>query len=271
MSNEYIENKYVVTLLAWLVIKEIIEIKIAFPTHNTMNGIFHEKIGIFEFPGGDVIAFTGSANETISGHINNYESIDVYRSWSESDITRVITKKLQFEEALNNKACGLETVALSRKIVHDLKKLAANPKNIKPEINMWEHQEIAVERFLNKKRGILEMATGTGKTFTSCKILSKLFQNNLIKKAIITTSGNDLLNQWNKELSNTKIKNLRSLPIFNHYDEYHDLGRFVLCTSQCILIISRISLEFLFNRLQSCDKKEIAIIHDEVHGLGMPS
>ena len=117
-----------VSLFAWLVAQGHVKLKFAFPTHIEIAGIFHEKIGVFDFPWGDRVAFTGSANETISGHVKNYESIDVYRSWIEGDSQRVETKALQFDEAWAGQADGLEVVALSQKALLRLKEVSRSPK-----------------------------------------------------------------------------------------------------------------------------------------------
>ena len=63
-----------------------LEVKIAVPRNNNCDfGIYHEKIGLFQDSQGRRIAFSGSANETAGGLVNNFESIDVYRSWVETD------------------------------------------------------------------------------------------------------------------------------------------------------------------------------------------
>jgi hypothetical protein len=73
------------SLFAWLITHGHLELQFAFAVHVHEPGIFHEKIGVFDFPWGDRVAFTGSANETGMGHSRNYESIDVYRSWVKGD------------------------------------------------------------------------------------------------------------------------------------------------------------------------------------------
>lgn len=55
-------------LLLWLIATDRLTIKFAFPRHTDRPGMYHEKIGLFEFPWGEKVAFTGSANETMSGH-----------------------------------------------------------------------------------------------------------------------------------------------------------------------------------------------------------
>ena len=100
-------------IMAWLVANNLLEIRFAFPRHVEASGIFHEKIGVFNFPDGEKVAFTGSANETLGGHHRNYESIDVYRSWVAGDAQRVQTKVDQFDEAWVDDASGLDVRAPS--------------------------------------------------------------------------------------------------------------------------------------------------------------
>ncbi|MYA60128.1 MAG: helicase [Chloroflexi bacterium] len=73
-------------LLAWMVGRGILEVKVAVPCDTNAKpipaaGIFHEKTGIIEDRGGDKIAWTGSLNETGAGWRHNWESISVYTSW----------------------------------------------------------------------------------------------------------------------------------------------------------------------------------------------
>ena len=73
-------------LLAWMVGRRILDVKVAVPCDADgkpipVGGIFHEKSGIIEDRGGDRIAWTGSLNETGAGWRHNWESISVYTSW----------------------------------------------------------------------------------------------------------------------------------------------------------------------------------------------
>ena len=61
------------------------------------------------------------------------------------------------------------------------------------------------ENFLEKKAGILEMATGTGKTRTTFKIIDNLLDQKKINKIIIQMDGTSLLTQWIKEIYDWKI------------------------------------------------------------------
>jgi len=88
------------------ILKEIVEnhklqVKIAIPNSEEIVGDFDEKIGIFLDENDDVVAFTGTSNETFNSQNRNFESVDVYTSWN--DKSRVETKIKDFEELWENK------------------------------------------------------------------------------------------------------------------------------------------------------------------------
>ena len=80
------ESTGALELLAWMVARGFLEVKVAVPCDEdgvpiADSGIFHEKTGIVEDRVGDRIAWTGSLNETGAGWRSNWESIGVYTSW----------------------------------------------------------------------------------------------------------------------------------------------------------------------------------------------
>ena len=147
-------------------------------------------------------------------------------------------------------------------------------ESLNPSRKLWIHQEEAIKIFLTKKNGILEMATGTGKTHTAIQIMKKLLEDDMIKRIIVITYGNDLLQQWYHEL----LIGFCNVKIFRFFDRYKEWSKFVLEDDKCILILSRES-----NRIAEClmmlekhDGTELAqtktlLLFDEVHGLGASS
>ncbi|MFC3320741.1 DEAD/DEAH box helicase family protein [Mesorhizobium cantuariense] len=267
-------------VFTWLVANDRLQIKFAFAEHVALPGIFHEKIGVFDFPNGSQAAFTGSANETRSGHSRNYESIDVYRSWVQGEEERVATKAEQFDDAWNNKAAGLDVLTPSTAVLSRLRERAPRQKTPlaeeKPEQEpaadkRWLHQDEAVAAFLEGATGILEMATGTGKTRTALKILSSLIASKSIDGAIVAMDGTDLLDQWADELEQWNLAGGPRWLIYRHYERYHELGEFALDPHHALIVISRGQLRKLIDRLSGAAKARMMIIHDEVHGLGTPS
>ncbi|NIJ50369.1 superfamily II DNA or RNA helicase [Rhizomicrobium electricum] len=272
-------------IFAWLLANKKMEIRFAFANHVEDAGIFHEKIGIFNFPSGHALAFTGSANETISGHERNYESVDVYRTWMPGELERVEIKIEQFDEAWNNEAKGLSVRRLTSKSVERLEAIAPDvcPSTIHSKLEFedepdqnedparWRHQDEAVSKFLEARAGILEMATGTGKTRTALKILSHLSEAGDIDSAIVATDGTDLLSQWGLELDEWVRKSRSDFIVYKHFGTFHELGNYVLDPKRAILVISRQQLDKALERLDPTRRASTIIIHDEVHGLGVPS
>ncbi|WP_447909477.1 DEAD/DEAH box helicase family protein [Brevundimonas bullata] len=264
-------------LFAWLVANEKLEIRFAFAGHMEGAGIFHEKIGVFDFPAGQKVAFTGSANETFGGHQRNYESIDVYRSWVDGEAARIRTKIDQFDEAWRGEATGLMVRRPSQDILARLKARAPQQRPEAPvagvavEDPKWRHQTEAVNAFLAKRAGVLEMATGTGKTRTTIKILDRLIADRSIEAAVIVMDGTDLLDQWSAELDAWVLKSGSGWLIYRHFERHKGLGAFALDPERAILVISRGQLEKVLGRLSREQRRKMIIVHDEVHGLGVPS
>ncbi len=78
-----------------------LKIKIAIPNSEEVYGSFGEKIGIFHDENDDMVAFTGTSNETFDPRNRNFESIDVFTSWN--DKSRVDIKTNDFENLWQNK------------------------------------------------------------------------------------------------------------------------------------------------------------------------
>ena len=77
-------------LLSWMVAKGHLDVKVAVPCDAAGRpvadqAIFHEKSGIIEDKTGERIAWTGSLNETAAGWRTNWETINVFRGWSEAE------------------------------------------------------------------------------------------------------------------------------------------------------------------------------------------
>lgn len=97
-------------ILSWLIAHQYLEIKIAIPlksnglpedpqTQLDYHHIFHEKVGIFTDKQGDVIAFSGSNNESLSGWESNIESFHIYCSWEGGrELERVQEEQFRFEQ-----------------------------------------------------------------------------------------------------------------------------------------------------------------------------
>lgn len=280
-ENSIQEHKDRFELLAWLIATGQLEIKLAIPIDSDRNirvGIYHEKIGIFTDEIGNSVAFTGSPNETYGGLISNFESIDVYWSWDDPH-KRVNQKQLNFERLWNDETLGVETVELPQAVKNGIIRLRKSGPVLQPEsevkssgflVGLWDHQIEAVKEFLQKECGILEMATGTGKTRIALAIAESLLQEGKIETIIIAADGRDLLDQWGKDVLTLALDIEKSLVVYKQYDKNRELDQFLLLPEQCILLTTRYFLPRALRRIPSQVSGRILLIHDEVHALGSP-
>ena len=78
-----------------------LEVKVAIPNSEYVDGVFEERMGIFRDTNDDIVAFSGTSNVTFDAENRNFESVDVFTSWD--DKARVETKIKNFENLWANK------------------------------------------------------------------------------------------------------------------------------------------------------------------------
>lgn len=199
--------------LVWLLKNDRLTIKVSLlkdsngyplPAKNGV-GMQHQKIGIFKNIDDEKIAFIGGLNESMKAYWGNAEGLQASYSWNDADIYPISKMEEIFNNLWNNNSPYSIVLdfpeAAKRKLISKYKITGmpdmSNIENI--NTNIWIHQDIAIKKFLKAKNGILEMATGTGKTITALKIINELCDKNEINGVVIATKGNDLLEQWYKE------------------------------------------------------------------------
>lgn len=223
-------------LLAYLISKEILDIRIAFTENENNIGIYHEKMGIFEDIFGDKVAFSGSMNETLSAVAYNYETIDVYNSWE--DKKRIKLKEDAFNKIWNNEEASITVVDFpelkeeiikrykyeepdfnidekerreKEEILCRIEENKENKKNI-PKFpkgfELYDYQKEAIETWKAKKFcGIFDMATGTGKTYTGLSALKELYEFSNAKLAIVIVCPfQHLVEQWVEDIEKFNIE-----------------------------------------------------------------
>lgn len=100
-------------LLSNLIAAGRLEIKIAFLEANNAIGIFHEKVGLMYDDKDNIIAFSGSMNESANAFLNNYEAIDVFASWTQ-DRDRVLGKQAAFDSMWNDREPNIRVLEFPR-------------------------------------------------------------------------------------------------------------------------------------------------------------
>lgn len=208
--------------LAWLIAQNRLEIKIAVVSDPERHGIYHEKIGIFTDRQGDSVAFSGSCNETEGGLYSNFESLEVFTSWRDGDAVRVQNKCHDFADLWDDETEHLEVIAFPDAARRGLleycryytpgmgdpesekasNKAPWSTRSIKlpEELVLRDYQKEAVKAwFSNRGSGLLEMATGTGKTVTALTAAVKLYDNLARLGLFIVAPYKHLVDQWERE------------------------------------------------------------------------
>lgn len=124
IDNDYFKNERL-NLLANLIANNILDLKIAFTDTGKESGMYHEKLGIFEDFEGNKIAFDGSMNESLTAMRYNYESVNVYCSWTSDDKDRIQSKINAFDNIWNNTDNNLSVVefpSVTQKILDKFKR-----------------------------------------------------------------------------------------------------------------------------------------------------
>jgi superfamily II DNA or RNA helicase len=288
-------------LLACLVAEGIIDVKVAVPADYLSpdaRRLFHDKVGVFRNAEGDLVGFRGSMNETFKGLASdgNIESIDVFPSWLDSrDRERVNSAVEFFDRLWRKESPDIAVFDFPDEIIEALRERAKGSdwKTLLDEIdatekasNKWkpskrpggkkprEHQTEALENWLkNERRGVLEHATGSGKTFTAiCAIYDAL---NRGETPLILVPSRELLRQWKTELDDALAESLpRYLMCGDGNIRWRDSGMLHSWTAKSAVDDRRIIIatmdtaampEFIEAITQG---SHIFLVADEVHRLG---
>ncbi len=291
LENEFVKDH--VSALGWMIANNRLDIKIAILYDNFGNildyeeieekGLFHPKVGIFKDSEGNMVSFSGSVNESEFGWKENIEEFKVFKNWEESELEYLNGDIEKFERIWNNKASRIKVMDVPKAVQNKLVKIA--PKHIvvkyppkkERKVNLYNHQLDAIDEWLNNgMAGMLEMATGTGKTYTALGALEVAINRFDKMVAIISCPYQHLIQQWKKEIikfgtpydkliiadsSNSGWKNtLADL-----------LSDFILGYNKRIIILTThrtLSSNDFVEIMTSNNIEHIFIIGDEVHGLG---
>lgn len=211
--------------IAALIAEGILDIKIAFVSSKNEIAMYHEKMGLMSDSEGNTLAFSGSMNESENAFSSNYESFDVFCSWT-NDRERVFQKQMAFQAIWNDYEPGIETIdfpkAVRDRIYAFNDTLRLHSAAAKPEVEdqligemflpkdftIRPYQETAIQNWrANGYCGIYDMATGTGKTLTALASIEQLFQDNNKRLGIIIICPyQHLVEQWVEDIVRFGIK-----------------------------------------------------------------
>lgn len=214
--------------LTWLLAQGLLEIKLAVP--QSLRGLYHEKLGIFADADGNLVTFSGSANESETALQHNFEVLEVFTSWQVGVEQRALRRAQAFEDLWQNRTAKVEVMpfpeAVQRSLIQkycpdtppsrepyvasdegnyglDFPAAGVNPEGmpIQPRwIMLRDYQQQAVENwFANKGRGTLKMATGSGKTITALAVAAELYKQIQLEALIVVCPYRHLVQQWDRE------------------------------------------------------------------------
>jgi len=220
--------------LANLIADGILDIKIAFTEKDKQIGMYHEKMGLISDTEGNTVAFSGSMNETLTAVSLNFESIDVFCSWKTYEqYERVEDKKAAFSAIWNDNEPSITVLdfpELSDEIIKRYKRETIdryesfddetendqfppqehrrNGALIPVDVELHPYQKDAINEWQNKNfRGIFDMATGTGKTYTGLGAVARLCDVLEDKLAlVIVCPYQHLVEQWVEDIERFNIK-----------------------------------------------------------------
>ena len=290
-------------VLATMIALEVIDVRIAFMKRTARHErLFHDKLGLFHDGYGNTVAFKGSMNETWAGLSadGNLESVDVFLSWEHNrEANRVQENATYFEDLWDNE---WEKEGVTVKKFPDIAReelfSAADAKrwpdlvdeicreieaaerfdgrNLPGTKKLRPHQRDALQNWEARgRRGILEHATGSGKTFSAISAMRDALGRREVPLVLVPS---ELLHaQWYRELTyNLADLQPQILRCGAGYSKWRDDGlvgpwtragaerpRIVLSTMQTAAM-----QEF---RVALRQGDHLFLVADEVHRIGSPN
>ena len=301
LSDEKIANP--TKALSYLIANGILEIKIGVYIPNSNEDIerlVHDKAGLFYDNSGNIVGFRGSVNETYYGlsKYGNSESFDVFPNWEDQrDAKRCSDDYKSFNEIWNGRCPAIKLYDVAMAPFDKLSKNLSYSEweHLVEEITVkldehfeprWyaekhgrpirEHQRLALDNWEKAgRRGLMEMATGSGKTFIGlCAIRDSIKRGEI---PVVFVPSKLLFEGWKREIdqmfidenvfsllcgcNNTKWKKDNYINKFT--SNYSSLKRYLLCEIDAV-----VRDDFFINNIDSNSK--YLFIFDECHGVGSP-
>lgn len=218
-----------VRALGWMLANRKLQMRIAVIRKNGRllsreeienSGIMHQKVGILRDQAGNIISFSGSNNESVSGWIGNTEEFKVFMSWNgmhdfiNSDIkkfngfwggTRKDVEVYDIPQAVKAHLLKIsEGFELQRISIEKYQHRVFG--NTKKPLVLFYYQESAVKKWNdNNRQLLLQMATGTGKTRTAIGCMRSALADTNKLLIIISTPQPELSAQWKSDIDSLDV------------------------------------------------------------------
>lgn len=271
--------------IAWMIADGLLEVRLAVPTKK-LSGDFHDKFGVFYDQNGNRVSFHGSQNDSEQA-LRNYEAYTVDCGWiSQREKQGVDKQEQRFERLWEGHDENVNTYTIPEGVRNDIAELRDSknrpyepPEPVEepePEITLRDYQREAVDAwFENSGRGLFQMATGTGKTFTALAALDEYLdtvEDPLL--CVITVPQKHLARQWADEMDIFGLDQPKFVYHAANPDWKRDLSRAVsnlelgVTDYECLITTHHTFSSEHFREKVSQLSRDAILIADEVHGLG---
>ena len=305
-SNEWLKNilersvndlekaleKDTLNALSWMIADEILQFRFAIPRECAAGGDYHDKVGVFIDEEENMVAIHGSFNDTVKGSLNG-EAFSVFKSWEPGQYPYVERhhKRLtnlwekgnrQFKiysipQAVKRMFIKLRTTDTRPYALPTQSPLVSeknSQRGIRRPLKLYPFQDRAIQAWIQTDcKGIFEMATGTGKTFTSLAAAVSRVENLGKLALIILVPYLHLLEQWRRSCEKFGFSPILCSSKHGKWNlvvrsKVQDFNLNVL-KSICILSIHQTAAsERFLKAIKRLRPETTMIIGDEVHSLG---
>lgn len=285
--------------LAWLLAAGLLEIRLALKldSHGGFaRGIYHEKLGIFSDDQDHHVSFSGSSNETAGGLVENFESIKVFRSWQDPE-GRVQGDIDDFEAMWSDCTPGLRVLEFtdeSKQLLERYRDPSRRPQGLEsvPEpsiepgrsrlilprwLTVRSYQADAINAWARAQgRGILAMATGSGKTLTALTLATKVAERNVPFALVVICPFVNLCKQWVREINEFGVSPVEAFSGRDKWLTSLELAyqRLQLGLDDALAVVTT-NATFMSESFQSLARSKFEnpsvthlLVADEVHNLG---
>jgi hypothetical protein len=222
-------SKSAIAGIAWMLRLGLLEVRVASP--KSQQGIYHQKRMIFKDSNGNVIAGTGSLNETIGG-LYNVEEMQFSFSWKSVE-NPTLELVHSFEQIWKGLEPDIDIIPLDEAFATEILEKLGNPSNPFEELSslrtaknidftsliqlirtsssftpfnlslasLYPHQERVFHESLSRwpVRVMLADEVGLGKTLEAGILISYMLRMKLVQNVTILCPAG-LLRQWQEEM-----------------------------------------------------------------------
>lgn len=279
--------------IARLVENDQLKIKIAVPKDISYGGIQYELFGIVEDQNANKISFTYQVNDRAGEYYRNYKTIDVFCSWNAYEEIRVKSKEEYFTHLWTGQNAAYDIMELPVEVKDKLLSYRIEDQDLmEPEVDLAPHkscisnfpiipsyiqireyqQEAIKNWFRNSCQGLLEMATGTGKTITALSAAAKLWEVTNRLGVIIVCPYTHLVDQWVEDIKLFNMSPIVAYQSRNLWEEilFNEISAFRAGITNHFCLITT-NATFSSNSMQNLLTNlgtDVLFIADEAHHLG---